>query len=551
MKIGIDFDNTIARYDTSFRQVAIAGKSIGQEWSGRSKTELRDYLRTLPNGEQLWMKLQGQVYGKFMHQAEMMPGFAEFMLKCSLRGYTLFIVSHKTEYGHFDDEKISLRGAAMQWMESKRFFDPRFFGMVREQVFFAETREEKVARIAELGVDCFIDDLPEVFAEKTFPESVEKVLFGNYSPDKVMTSVVPLCTWAAISRHLLGVSSNEEEKILAEIMTGMPIDAMVKVSGRGNSRIYKVTSKEGHNYALKIYPGSDASGRSRLTTEYNAIGFLRGQDLSALPEPLSMDDDCNAGIYSWIDGSPVDASDKRALDQAVGFVSHLLDISRNQIHHQSQTSLASEACLSAGELIRQVENRLQRLVSVCSDYPALHNFLEKEFCPLWQEVTLYAREEWPDASRTMDLEEQYRVLSPSDFGFHNAISVNGKLTFIDFEYFGWDDPVKLTADFLWHPAMKLEPEIAVEWERFMLNLFSGDPDFACRLEVAMPLYGMRWIMILLNEFLPGTSDRRRLASGGEEYDATEAQSCQLKKAADYKDRVEKIMELSPKITRAQ
>ena len=85
----------------------------------------------------------------------------------------------------------------------------------------------------------------------------------------------------------------------------------------------------------------------------------------------------------------------------------------------------------------------------------------------------------------------------------------------------------------------------------MLNLFSGDPDFACRLEVAMPLYGMRWIMILLNEFLPGTSDRRRLASGGEEYDATEAQSCQLKKAADYKDRVEKIMELSPKITRAQ
>ena len=199
MKIGIDFDNTIARYDSSFRRTALANQLISQEWTGRGKTELRDYLRTLPDGEQIWMSLQGQVYGKFMHQAEIMPGFVEFMLKCRLRGHKVFIVSHKTEFGHFDVEQTSLRVEAMKWMESKRVFHPDFFGMKRENVFFADTREEKVAKIAELECDCFIDDLPEVFAEKTFPESVEKVLYGKYRPDETMKSVISFSSWEEIS----------------------------------------------------------------------------------------------------------------------------------------------------------------------------------------------------------------------------------------------------------------------------------------------------------------------------------------------------------------
>ena len=40
-----------------------------------------------------------------------------------------------------------------------------------------------------------------------------------------------------------------------------------------------------------------------------------------------------------------------------------------------------------------------------------------------------------------------RALSPSDFGLHNALrGQDGQLRFVDFEYFGWDDPVKLVSD---------------------------------------------------------------------------------------------------------
>ena len=88
--------------------------------------------------------------------------------------------------------------------------------------------------------------------------------------------------------------------------------------------------------------------------------------------------------------------------------------------------------------------------------------------------------------------------------------------------------------------MEHDSEIAAEWETAMLDLFSDDPDFALRLSAAMPLYGMRWVMILLNEFLPGFAERRRNASRTKSYDENNAQSTQLSKAMLYFERVERI-----------
>ena len=147
MIIGIDFDNTIARYDTLFRKVAMEEGIIDGNWEGKGKTELRDHLRRQPNGEKTWMKLQGLVYGKYMDSAEMMPGVANFLMSCNVRDHKIFIVSHKTEFGHFDPEKISLRKEAMKWMQIKRFFDSQNFGINKDNIHFANTREEKVDKI--------------------------------------------------------------------------------------------------------------------------------------------------------------------------------------------------------------------------------------------------------------------------------------------------------------------------------------------------------------------------------------------------------------------
>jgi hypothetical protein len=161
-------------------------------------------------------------------------------------------------------------------------------------------------------------------------------------------------------------------------------------------------------------------------------------------------------------------------------------------------------------------------------------FLNDVFTPLWNQVKNENISLWPEESRNKNLSREKQTLSPSDFGFHNCLKGNdGSLTFIDFDYFGWDDPVKLTADFIWHPAMNLNTEIKEKWQEAMLVLFSHDNQFESRLSAAMPIYGLRWAMIVLNEFIPGFAKRRKEAGMVENYNLEKSQKIQLKKAKHY------------------
>src|SRR5581483_694242 len=176
MPVGIDFDNTIVRYDHVFAEAARSRGWVKPDFCG-SKKQLRDAVRLLDDGEIKWQILQGEVYGRRMIEAEPFPGVIEFIDAVRQRGIDMYIVSHKTRYSNYDDHKVDLREAALAWMEKNGFFDPSTGRFSREQIFFADTRAEKIARISALGCGLFIDDLEEVFADPSFPSSIKRVLF--------------------------------------------------------------------------------------------------------------------------------------------------------------------------------------------------------------------------------------------------------------------------------------------------------------------------------------------------------------------------------------
>jgi hypothetical protein len=99
------------------------------------------------------------------------------------------------------------------------------------------------------------------------------------------------------------------------------------------------------------------------------------------------------------------------------------------------------------------------------------------------------------------------------------------LAFLDFEYFGWDDPVKLTADIMLHPGCKLGSSLQKHFRRAALELYGDDRNFAPRLAAFYPLFGLRWVLILLNEFIPERWHRRVLAGAKESW--AEAKARQL------------------------
>ncbi len=189
MRIGIDFDNTIAGYDGVFQRAA---EESGLLPAGHASTKVavRKAVLRLDGGENKWQRLQGQVYGARMAEAEMIDGVGDFFNACRNHAVPVLVISHKSEYGHFDPERVNFRDAAWAWMEDRGFFDDSGYGLARENVFFEATRAEKIARIKALDCTHFIDDLEEIFLDPEFPENTQRFLLGPGTPWPAITKAV-------------------------------------------------------------------------------------------------------------------------------------------------------------------------------------------------------------------------------------------------------------------------------------------------------------------------------------------------------------------------
>ena len=185
LRIGLDFDNTIANYDSAFPVVA---KQLGLSTTAANKRELKRDLFKEVNGEDSWQRVQGLAYGRFISLASLNPGVLEFIIRSKVRDSELFIVSHKTEFGHFDETKTPLRDAATNWLIEKRILGAGALQIPSESVFYTSTRLEKLEKIRNLELDVFIDDLSEVLVDALFPVRTKKVLSEAVGMLKVLAT---------------------------------------------------------------------------------------------------------------------------------------------------------------------------------------------------------------------------------------------------------------------------------------------------------------------------------------------------------------------------
>lgn len=276
-------------------------------------------------------------------------------------------------------------------------------------------------------------------------------------------------------------------------LLGQPLGALTHITGGGNSRVYRVETPDGPR-AVKLYPAGGEK-RDRLDAETTAIAFMVRNGMDNVPSLVTFDRLRNMAVFVWLDGRPVDMAGPAEIDAALEFL-HALHGLRTA-PGASDLPLAAEACLSVAELVGQIERRRDRLLATAG---APHDFLKDEVEPTLAAAAAMAGRTGAAAVLPVPV----RTLSPSDFGFHNALRrPDGRLAFLDFEYFGWDDPAKLTADVLLHPGMRLTDAAKARFADGARMLYGrDDPGFADRLAVTMPLYALRWCMIVLNEFLP-------------------------------------------------
>jgi hypothetical protein len=280
-----------------------------------------------------------------------------------------------------------------------------------------------------------------------------------------------------------------------------------------NSRVFRVDligakSPEPLVVVVKFYRRDAGDARDRLSTEFESLQFLWQNGVRAVPRPVAIDRDRQCAIYEYIEGEVATSREIRSedIDTSVSFLSDLKQL--RGAKGSEALPAASEACFSLADVVASVDRRLDRLQRVepeSGQVAGMQRWIAETFDPLLADVREWCR----DAARRWGvgfdepIRPEAQTLSPSDFGFHNAIRrPDGTLAFVDFEYFGWDDPAKTIVDYLLHPGMGLEEPMKRHFAARAQAAFADVPMLAERACLVYPLFGLKWAMILLNEFLP-------------------------------------------------
>jgi hypothetical protein len=304
------------------------------------------------------------------------------------------------------------------------------------------------------------------------------------------------------------------------------------VRGGANNRVYGAAAGQ-RKVLLKVYFRSEGDARDRLRGEKAFYDLAESVRTTLVPPALGWDIEHRLGLFSFIDGRKPQAGDVSAdRVRTAGRLVACVNSVPLEVHQAKELPTASEACFSIAEHFALVQQRVDCLhalpVRDAVDEDA-RTWIRDELAPCWRrlqdEAAQRVGQEKLDEGELLPLEQRW--ISPSDFGFHNALlDPENSVKFFDFEYAGWDDPAKLVADFFCQLAV---PVPLLFWKDFVEALQEArgwSPAAERRAKILLPLYRIKWCCIALNEFLV-THAARRFFSDGE---ADERRAAQLTKA---------------------
>ena len=246
-------------------------------------------------------------------------------------------------------------------------------------------------------------------------------------------------------------------------------------------------------------------------------------------------DKCQPEEVTYTEQQPIEA--KTELEENVISQRYFVEQSLRFIHWLNQDTelvnelpLASDATDSFEELLKQLQQRQQRLVQgLIEQQDQLSRdclaFVEQELSPwlaaLSAKMTVYQEISFP-----------LNIASPSDFGMHNAL-VEGSsenVVFFDFEYAGKDSAIKLVCDYFCQPRYPIDTlHIKAFINEPLLNAAFIDKEaFSLFLQGTQ----LKWCFIILNEFVPKVAQRRAFSAAKVE-DLTHKKQHQLHKCQGY------------------
>lgn len=310
------------------------------------------------------------------------------------------------------------------------------------------------------------------------------------------------------------------------VLLGLPAERAPEIqleplAPGGNNRVY-IAAVGRYRYLVKQYFRDPSDPRDRLHAEQAFLHYAAAAGISCVPRVIAVEARLGIGIYEFVSGRKMTAADVSAarVDEAAAFFLRV-----NNAAYRSAAEMlpvASEACFSIAEHFAAVDRRVARLaeIPVTTDMDRAARGFAHELAAVWNDLKRRIAREAATRGETLDAPVVERCVSPSDFGFQNAlVRDTGELCFLDFEYAGWDDPAKMAGDFFSHPAVPVPQKY---FGRFVRTTMSFSPWAAVleeRARLLLPILRAKWCCIMLNDFVPEFARRRRFADPGADENA--------------------------------
>lgn len=308
---------------------------------------------------------------------------------------------------------------------------------------------------------------------------------------------------------------NDPEQLAGALTRRAGLGAMRGIeplAGGRNNRVFRVALADGSTVVLKSYHHDPRDPRDRLKAEWSFLAYVGERGVRCVPKPLASDPATHAALYGFVAGGRTAAVDGGLVTQAAEFAVAINGAPREP----DRLAPASEACFSLASHIETVDRRVTRLTEFDDSVPHVGKaraFVEQRLNPAWRTTRAAILDAAAARGVALDAPVAKVIVSPSDFGFHNAlIDDTGRAAFLDFEYAGRDDPAKLICDFF------CQPELGVplsHYDAFTARIAQAldltDVDL-WRARILLDAYRVKWVCIMLNEFSAVGARRRAFAS---------------------------------------
>ena len=279
------------------------------------------------------------------------------------------------------------------------------------------------------------------------------------------------------------------------------VSSLVSLKGGINNRVFRCGFDGNHQWVIKGYDPCQSGCRDKMKAEVDFLRYALQVAPGFTPGLVCTDWERRCVVLQYLDGESFPEGitpPQEAIKAAANFFNKLnLDL------HTAKSAIelnAAEGYLSLREHISNIQERLDRMMAnhlqgrARLDADRLLNFLRTELEQITHSTSMHISQ--GNIADSISPEQLY--ISPSDFGFHNAILTKNGVRFFDFEFAGWDDPSKAVIDF------ELQPRIPVSRSFSLIDCvkLKDRQAIQARCSFLKPILQLKWCCIALNILNP-------------------------------------------------